>query len=259
MFDCIHRLWYIHLLLISLVSASETIFVEDFEDADIFYTTSQPDNLTNLDNFDYYGRINVASLPDNLNYNIVQGHGFYGAQDINYSDSNIEQIKLTWSNIAIGQYQDLVLSWYVAEDAAEDGSQDWDSTSSFRIETQINNSAVETTFAIEAQHSSGDLYNHAPRIDSDFDGIGDGMLIDNTFSYHERSIEDGDWLTIHVIIEKLNDGDEDIAFDQLKLTGSFVPEPAQYPLITAYAIVLICLLRRQACLMHLAAIDLLRQ
>jgi hypothetical protein len=52
-----------------LVSASETIFVEDFEDADIFYTTSQPDNLTNLDNFDYYGRINVASLPDNLNYN----------------------------------------------------------------------------------------------------------------------------------------------------------------------------------------------
>jgi hypothetical protein len=251
--------WSMHLVFISLVAAGETIFIEDFEDVDITYTVSQPDDLTAKSHYDYYGRMDANNLPSNLNYNNFQGNGFYGAQDINYSDSNIEQIKLIWSNIAIGQYQDLVLSWYVAEDAAEDGSQDWDSTSSFRIETQINNSAVETIFAIEAQHSSGDLYNHAPRIDSDFDGIGDGMLIDNTFSYHERSIEDGDWLTIHVIIEKLNDGDEDIAFDQLKLTGSFVPEPAQYPLITAYAIVLICLLRRQACLMHLAAIDLLRQ
>ena len=55
--------------------------------------------------------------------------------------------------------------------------------SSFRIEAQINSSAVETIFAIEAQHSAEELYNHAPWIDSDFDGIGDGLLIDNTFSY----------------------------------------------------------------------------
>ena len=238
MFDCIQRLWYIHLLLVSLVSASETIFVEDFEDADIFYTASQADNLTNLDNSDYYGRIDVASLPDNLNYTNVQGHGFYGVQDINSGDSSIEQITLTWSNIAIDQYQDLVLSWYVAEDAAEDGSQDWDSTTSFRIQVQIDGAAVETIFAIEALHTTGALYNHAPQIDNDFDGIGDGTIINDNFSNYNRSINDGDRLSIYVIFEKLNDGDEDIAFDHLKLTGSMVPEPAHYPLIIAYALAL---------------------
>lgn len=240
------RWWSMHLLSISLIAADETIFIEDFEDADVAYSVSHPDNLISQNNYDYYGRLDANNLPNNLNYNNYQGSGFYGAQDINASDSSIQRITLTWSDIPIAQYRNLALSWYVAEDAAEDGSQDWDSTSSFRIETQINSSAVETIFAIEAQHTAGDLYNHAPRIDNDFDGIGDGIVIGNTFSYHERSIEDGDWLTIYVIIEKLNDGDEDIAFDQLKLTGSFVPESAQYPLITAYAIVLICLLRRQA-------------
>jgi hypothetical protein len=239
------RWWSMHLLSISLIAADKTIFIEDFEDAVVAYSVSHPDNLISQNNYDYYGRLDANNLPSNLNYNNFQGSGFYGAQDINASDSSIQRITLTWSDIPIAQYRNLALSWYVAEDAAEDGSQDWDSTSSFRIETQINSLAVETIFAIEAQHSAGDLYNHAPRIDNDFDDIGDGMIIDNTFSYHERSIEDGDWLTIHVIIEKLNDGDEDIAFDQLKLTGNFVPESAQYPLIIAYAIVLFCLLRRR--------------
>lgn len=238
------RWWSMHLLLISLIAAGETIFIEDFEDANVGYTVSHPDNLANQGNYDYYGRLDANNLPSNLNYSNLLGDGFYGAQDINANDSSIEKITLSWSNIAITQYQNLSLSWYVAEDVAEDESHDWDSTSSFRIEAQINSSAVETIFAIEAQHSAEELYNHAPQIDSDFDGIGDGTIIDNTFSYYERPIGNGDWLTIHVIIEKLNDGDEDIAFDQLRLTGHFVPEPAQYSLITAYIIILICLLQR---------------
>lgn len=245
MLDWIHKWWHMQLLLISLVSASETIFIEDFEDTEIAYIVSHPDNLTAQNSNDYYGRMDINSLPNNLNYTNFQGSGFYGAQDINANDSSIEHITLTWSNIQIHQYQDLSLSWYVAEDAATDGLQDWDSTSSFRIEVQIDSSAVETIFAIEAQHSAGDLYNHAPQIDNDFDGIGDGTIIDHTFSYHERTIEDGDRLTIHVIIEKLNDGDEDIGFDHLRLTGSLVPEPSQYPLITGYAVGLLYLLLRR--------------
>ena len=137
------------------------------------------------------------------------------------------------------------MSWYVAEDAAEDGSQDWDSTSSFRIQVQIDDAAVETIFAIEAQHAAGELYNHAPQIDNDFDGIGDGAIISEYFSDYERSINDGDRLSIYVIFEKLNDGDEDIAFDHLKLTGRMIPEPVHYPLITAYALGLRYLRRRR--------------
>ena len=239
------RWWSMHLVFISLVAAGETILIEDFEDVDVTYTVNQPDDLTAKSHYDYYGRLDANHLPRNLNYNNLQGSGFYGAQDINANNSNIEHIRLTWSDIPIDRYRNLTLSWYVAEDTAKDQLQDWDSTSSFRIEIQINSSEVETIFAIEAQHSAGELYNHAPQIDNDFDGIGDGMVIDDTFSYHERAIEDGDWLTIHVIIEKLNDGDEDIAFDQLKLTGNFVPESAQYPLITAYAIGLIRLFQRR--------------
>ena len=236
--------WYSHLLLLSVVSGIETILVEDFEDTDISYTVSHPDNLTHLNSYDYYGRLDVTDLPDQLIYSNFQGNGFYGAQDINASNASIEHITLTWSNIPISHYENLALSWYVAEDASADGNQDWDSTSSFRIEVQIDGSAAETIFAIEAQHNAGALYNHAPLIDNNFDGIGDGAIINHIFSYHERPINNGDLLTVIARIEKLNDGDEDIAFDQLRLTGSLIPELAQYPLMLIYTLGLAYLFQR---------------
>lgn len=234
-----------HLLLIASVPARDTIFLEDFETTEIAYSASHPDDLTNLGSYDYYGRIDTDNLPTHLNYTNFQGNGFYGAQDINANNATILRVTLTWSNIAIQNYQELALSWYVAEDVAQDNNEDWDSTSSFRIDAQVDYADFQALFALEAQHLDREFYNHAPQVDSDFDGIGDGAIIDESFSYHERTIDSGDWLTIRVTIEKLNDGDEDIAFDHLRLTGRFVPEPAHYSLILIFSLTLYYLQRRR--------------
>ena len=49
-------------------SGGETIFIEDFEDANVDDTVSHPDNLANQGNYDYYGRLDANNLPSNLNY-----------------------------------------------------------------------------------------------------------------------------------------------------------------------------------------------
>ena len=39
----------------------DTVFLEDFEDSVVLYTTSEPDDLSDIANSDYFGRIDDTS------------------------------------------------------------------------------------------------------------------------------------------------------------------------------------------------------
>jgi hypothetical protein len=151
---------------------------------------------------------------------------FFAAQDIDGItnwDSTLP-VTLTWT-VDITGYTDLAFSIDFAED--DDGTnQDWDSTDDY----------VHITYAIDAGgdtnliwlENDGTQFNAAPLIDSNFDGIGDGAEITNTFTTYGASITGtGASLVISVAIS-LNSGDEDIAFDNLTVTGTAVPEPSTY-------------------------------
>ena len=62
--------------------------------------------------------------------------GYYGAEDTDGSNIGTvtDNIELLWSGIDTECFTNLSLSIDLAEDDSTDGFEDWDSTSSFRIE-----------------------------------------------------------------------------------------------------------------------------
>lgn len=213
------------LLCAALSFGNQLILFEDFEDATVTYTSSIADELSQLSNLNYFGRVapNSAMPGGAVELSNLQGQGYYAAQDINDANPTIvHSVTLDWTNITTAHFTDLTLSWFVAEDDAADGKEDWDNTTSLRLSVQHDGNGFNTIFAIEA--ASGDS-NQAPQVDLDFDGFGDGPLITDAFTQYQSAIVDADRIDIRLTLEKLNSADEDIAFDSLRLTGrSSVPE-----------------------------------
>ncbi|OUR94317.1 hypothetical protein A9Q87_01330 [Flavobacteriales bacterium 34_180_T64] len=196
------------------------LLFEDFEDGTITYVSSPTDNLNAIGNNDYYGRIdNTSGLPGNVSYSSQLGQGFYGVQDSDYANSSNDDILLDWTGIDISGKTNLNLSLFVAED--DDGSnQDWDSTSSLQVQVQIDGGGYNTIFAVEAEEPGGDTSNNRPLVDTNFDGIGDGAEITDTFAQFSSNIGGiGSTIDVRILMSNLDAGDEDIAIDNIELTG----------------------------------------
>ena len=224
---------------ISIPAQADIILFEDFEDATISYTTSVPDDLSDIATRDYFGRISPGTTtpPVDISYSNLQGTGYYGAQDTDSANSgNIDQIAIEWIGIDISNFDNLGVSWMVAEDTANDGNEDWDTSSSFKILVQIDDGGFQNLFWIQSEiGSDGNETNEAPRVDTDFDGTGDGTAITDVFTLFSSGISNGSMLDIRVVIEDLDSGDEDIAFDNLLLTGdsTAIPEPSSAAFLIA--------------------------
>lgn len=216
---------------LSTASQAAIIFIEDFEDDNLSYTSSSPDALLDIGNNDYYGRFDTTTSPSNLNYNGVFGNGYYGVQDTDGAQPlAVDVIELYWRDIDISQWSNLSLSWLVAEGNSRDGNEDIDISTHFTIMTQIDGLGFNTLFAV-----TGTGTNTTPQIDTNFDGVGDGAEITDTFTQYFQSIAIGSMLDITVSFENFDAADEDFAFDQLMLTGELtstqsssstnIPEP----------------------------------
>ena len=203
---------------------------EDFEDSTITYTTNDADDLSDISNRDYFGRIasDTATPPGDVSFSNAQGTGYFGVQDSDAANSgDIDVIELTWSNIDTSNFENLNLSWFIAEDDATDGSEDWDSDTEFRIDVSVNGGGFSTIFQVASEiGTDGNETNEAPRVDTNFDGIGDGTLITDSFQSFNVNLANANTYDIRVTFTQLNAGDEDFAFDNLRFTGTAVPEPA---------------------------------
>lgn len=211
--------------------SADILLVEDFEDSTITYTTSVTDDLSDISNKDYFGRIaaDTSSLPSDVSYSNQQGSGFYGVQDVNGvpGQAALETVELNWT-VDTSNYTNLELSWFVGEDDATDGNEDWDDSTSFRIAVQSDGGGFTDIFAIESEDAGGgDMTNERPLVDTNFDGVGDGVEITDIMSQFSSSLADAGSIDIRVTFDNLVVGDEDLAFDNLQLTGDLVaiPEP----------------------------------
>lgn len=231
------------LVLCGQVHAQTTILFEDFEDSTVSYVYNDTVGQATADDFndiaaeDYFGRFDSDdfTLPADIQYTGTAGTGFFTAHDTDSATSgNIDDIVLDWTGINIANFTDLELSWFVAED--DDGTnEDWDITTSVRLEVQVDGGGFNQIFGIEG--ASATAGNMEPRVDtlaSGFDGVGDGAAITDLFTQFTSGtpgvtggIGTGNTLDIRLTIEDLDTGDEDIAFDNLLLTGiTVVPEPS---------------------------------
>ena len=209
-------------LLLANWSQADVIHLEDFED-DTGYTTSVSEFTNNSTR--YFVRSNFTNINGNVNYNTVQGSLFFGAQEV--AATTPVPVSLSINNIDISGESTLWFSGLFAEDNDTIFFQeDWDAEDYLHVSYQIDGGGFQNLFWIE---STGPT-NTIAAVDTDFDGVGDGAEITDTFTQYIAAIS-GTGSSLDLLIEiSLNSRDEDIAFDNIAIHNSFpsggaVPEP----------------------------------
>ncbi len=186
-------------------------YVESFESTSN-YTTSVPENIANTT--DYFSRTDGSTIAASFSGSF-DGNYFFAAQDIDGATSGSSQY-IDISGISITGASNLQLEVLIAED--DDGTnEDWDSSDYVHFEYRIDGGSYLPLLWIE---NDGTTFNGAPLIDTDFDGIGDGTLITDTWTNLSASISGtGNSLDIRIVFN-LDSGDEDIAIDHIRITAN---------------------------------------
>lgn len=215
-------------LLIPTPSLGDIIHLEDFED-DTGYTTSVAEFTNNSTR--YFVRSNFSNINGNVSYNTVQGSFFFGAQEV--AATTPVPVSLSIDNIDISGESTLWFSGLFAEDNdTVFFEEDWDADDYLHVSYQIDGGGFQNLFWIESAGAS----NTVAMVDTDFDGVGDGAIITDTFEQFIASIS-GTGSSLDLLIEiSLDAREEDIAFDNIAIhnslpTGGAVPEPSAVALL----------------------------
>lgn len=197
----------------SAIAASTTIFSESFEtDGNgTRYTTSDAE----YDSGDsFFTRTDGTNISATYQVNGQDGNFYFAASDLSVSNPT-----LTITGIDITGIANLKFNGDFAEDDASDGNEDWDSTDSVIVQAQVDGGGFETILQFEAVAGSTNS-NNEPAQDTNFDGTGDSPALTSTFATFVASIAGtGSTLDLRITITNLTAADEDIAFDNLRITG----------------------------------------
>jgi hypothetical protein len=202
-----------------LFSVQGQVWTLDFETAS-GYTTSVTEFTDNSG--DYFIRTDGSNILGV--YNTPQGSNYFAAMDTDGEPPNADYLTLLADDIPISGFSNLNFKVLIAEDDAGDGNQDWDDDTFLHISYDIDNSGTYTSLIwIEAEGGT----NSAPRIDADFNGVGEGTEITDIFQEFSALIA-GTGSVIDILVEfnYLDAGDEDIAIDNLRieeLSGNALP------------------------------------
>jgi len=164
------------------------------------------------DGTDYFLRTNGDDIDSDVEFDNIQGSYYFAAQDIDGDGASIPA-SITIEDVDISSQGNLEFSIYIAED--DDGSQqDWDDLDYLHIDYDIDNSGIFTDLIhVEGSNS----LDTEPKIDTNFDGTGNGTAITNTFTKFTATIP-GTGSTIDIKITfNLGDDQEDIAIDNIQL------------------------------------------
>ncbi len=156
---------------------------------------------------------------------------YYAAQDTDDTGVAVPAdvpATMTFSGIDITGKTNLQFAISVAEDEAGDGSEDWDDDSAFIVQYSIDGGDLINLFAVRAkalqESGAAETFNKKPLVDTDFDGVGDGTEITDAFAEFTSAISGaGTTLEIVISMQGFGAGDEDIAFDNIKVTGDDAP------------------------------------
>lgn len=194
------------------------IYREDFEtDGNgTRYTTSVAEFTDGSG--DFFTRTDGSTIGSFYEVSGQGGSFYFGAMDINGEPPYANTVALEITGIDISGYSDLTFSGLFAED--DDGTnQDWDENALVYVEVNIDGAGYETILQFAADGSN--TYNTEPLLDTDFDGVGDGAALSDVFAEFTADITGtGSSMDVRITIDALDAGDEDIAFDNLTISGT---------------------------------------
>ncbi|MBU3029228.1 ExeM/NucH family extracellular endonuclease [Paracoccus marinaquae] len=164
---------------------------------------------------DYFTRTDGSTIGSFVAFGGISGASYFAAQDLD-GEGGPASASLTLAPIDITGATDLTITGLFAEDAASDGAQDWDADALVHIEASIDGGPWVKVLQFASQGAT----NSQPGLDSDFDGIADGPALTDAFTAFGASIAgSGASLSLRITAENLEAGDEDIAFDLLRVSG----------------------------------------
>lgn len=221
------------------------LLLEDFEDSSVNYTTSIPEFTDGSG--DFWIRTDGSDHGSFVSYTGTDGNFYFAGMDLDGEGATLPLIQ-TFSGINIAGFENLQFSALVAED--DDGSnQDWDASDFVHIDYQIDGGGFQNLLWFE---NDGETFNTAPQVDTDFDGTGDGTVVTDTFETFAAGIAGTGSLLDLRITYQLDSGDEDIAFDNILVTGDLissqpnaVPEPSSLLLMVIAGLLSIVMVVRR--------------
>jgi hypothetical protein len=209
--------------LIGLTSFGQTtLYQESFETNTngTNYTTSVAEFTDGFG--DFFLRTDGSDIATSYEVNGVDGLFIFAGQDLDGEGATLP-LSLSTISIDVTGLSDVDFAILLAED--DDGTnQDWDDTDYVHITYSLDGGADQNLLWIESEAAGT---NSIPRIDTDFDGTGDGAEITSIFTeFVENIILSGNTSITFRIEMNLNSGDEDLAFDNIRVVDGFVATPS---------------------------------
>ena len=211
-----------------------TLLLEDFEDSARLYSTSTTEFFASgVQASDFYGRTNGVNMLDAIgtpavvpsstaSYSGQGGTSWFMASDVPFDGSTGNTHMLVFDQIDISGFESLVFDGLFAEDSfTTDGTvRDWDASSLVYVQASIDGGAFQKILQF-ANPFGTDI---GPQLDLDFDGVGDGEALTSTFTRFGAAIAGtGSTLDLELVMENLDNNDEDIAFDDIRISGEAAP------------------------------------
>jgi len=216
---------------------------EDFNDSTLAYTATLADPGTSDGDQSYFGRVGGTgglAVGGDVSFTNTNG-GYFGAMataGMGQGQPNIGSGLVNWTGINISGFTNLTFSGLFAEDD-DGGANTWDPNSEVIVSAQIDGGGFFDIFGI--QSSSNSVSETAPRVDTNLDGLGDGMEITDTFTQFVANIAGmGNLLDLRIVMSGLTEAGEDIAFDNIMISGDdgdmvAAPEPGSLALLGSLA------------------------
>ncbi len=165
---------------------------------------------------DFFTRTDGSDISSSYNVSGQDGDFFWAGMDTDGAPCASDIETLTFSAVDISGFTNLQFSGLFAEDD-DGGNQDWDGNSLVYVEYSMDGGSNWTKIL---QFAAAGGTNTEPLQDTDFDGTGDGPALTDEFAEFTAAIsETSGMLTLRITAENLDAGDEDIAFDLIKVTG----------------------------------------
>lgn len=171
-------------------------------------------------NADYFKRVTNDSI--GLHYEGVDSF-FFAGQDIDDTgwDGSDSPSQLTWSGIEISGMQLVRFEGKFAEVLEDEG--DIDKSDFILLQYRIDEEDWQNLLFF---HNNGSTYNDKFYLDTDFDGVGDGICISSVegtmVQISQQFPVNGDSLALRLTVA-VNSGSEDFAIDDFMLFHEQVP------------------------------------
>ena len=209
------------LLVCTISFAQTTVFSESFETGN----SGTASENCNDGGGDFFTRTDGSDIGSYYNVSGQDGTFFFAAMDTDGSPCTMSTQTLSFNDINVSGYSNLTFAILLAED--KDGTNiDWDGGDLFYVEVDYDNSGNYTKILQFATTSNSGTNVSDPMQDTDFDGIGDGTALTDTFTEFTAALNNANEIDIRIVFDGLAAGDEDIALDFVRVIDGFTATPS---------------------------------